>query len=1250
MARKDEAAALMARGLAAHQAGDVAGAAALYRQALDRAPRDADALHLLGVTEHQSGRHAAAAELIARAIGVKGNVAAFHANMGAVLLELGRTEEAVATLRRAVSLDGKHLEACHNLANALRLSGRLREAEEGWRKVLRSAPDFTPAHAQLGELLRAAGRHGEAEPHFRRVAAAAPDDPAPLNNLSILLREMGRVGEAIAYQKAALAKAPTDPAMLGNLAGALHEAGALEQAAGAYAEALRHAPRDPALLNNFGLVLQSLGRDADAVACFDGAVAADPAFADAHDNLGTMAMKAGRPAEAARHHRAALSHRPHGPRSWNNLGNALKAMGRREMAMACWRGAIVLAPVMAEAYANLGNGLRDGEDFAAALASHRRAAVLAPTLAAIHNNLGDAARLGAAPGWAEGRYRCALALDPAYPEAWSNLALAFQRNGDLDGAAVRFDRALVVNPELPGARFNRGLLRLERGALSDGWPDYAYRFASGEVGRARVPPMPAWRGEPLNGGELLVWREQGLGDELMFSSLLSALPTLGGPTLGSGAVVECDRRLVGLMARSLPGVRVRAETLDREGRETLASDAEARHVPMGSLARILRGRLADFPPRQGWLVPDPGLVPKWRERLDEVAPGTLRVGVAWRSLLVTAERAAAYLTLDDFAPILHLPGITFVDLQHGDHEAELSRVEGALGVSIHRWSDLDLKDDLEDVAALIANLDLVITPAVSVGELAGALGTPVWRLGGRDWTWAGTDVRPWFPTMRVVAKRAGEGVDGLMARVARELVALAPPDLLVAPPPPVGLETPDPRALVNAASAALGAGNGASAALRAERALAAEPGLVEAMTTLGAALRSSGDAAAAVSWQRRALAVRPTHVSAWANLSRAECAVGDFARADSAARRALALAPDRVAGLVNLAHAARHRGDGALAARALGRAAGLSPDDRAVRANRALTRLAVGDLAGGWDDYAHRSPLSRAAPEIATLTGRVVEVVAEQGLGDEILFATCLPDVMAVAAGTRFVCDRRLVGLMERGLPGLEVRAKGLPDAIGGKVVDVMAGALPGTFRRTLGAFPVEPIKLAPESGRVARWTRVLDGMGPGLNVGICWASGVGGAERASSRTRLADWRPLADLPGVRLINLRHDPGDGPGDGSMDGSVEGEIAAAEAAWGRRIHRWPGLDLRDDLEEVAALCAALDLVVTVPTAVGELAAAVGTPVWRLTARGDWTGLGTGVRPWFPSCRNVFWEAGVGETGAAAALSRIAAMARGLLMAG
>jgi len=191
-------------------------------------------------------------------------------------------------------------------------------------------------------------------------------------------------------------------------------------------------------------------------------------------------------------------------------------------------------------------------------------------------------------------------------------------------------------------------------------------------------------------------------------------------------------------------------------------------IAAGSLPPLLRPGLTVFPPHAAFLTADADRAAQWRGRVDALGPG-LKVGIAWRSQVVDAHRAAAYTRLEEWAPVLRTPGVVAVNLQYGDVEAEIVAVERALDVRVHRWPDLDLKDDFESTAALTANLDLVVTPAVSAGELAGALGVPVWRLGSGDWTWLGTAVRPWYPSMRLCPPRPGETLAHVLVRIAAEL-------------------------------------------------------------------------------------------------------------------------------------------------------------------------------------------------------------------------------------------------------------------------------------------------------------------------------------------------------------------------------------------------------------------------------------------------------------------------------------------------
>ncbi len=779
-------------------------------------------------------------------------------------------------------------------------------------------------------------------------------------------------------------------------------------------------------------------------------------------------------------------------------------------------------------------------------------------------------------------------------------------------------------------------------------------------------------------------------------------------------VIECDRRLVTLFARSFPGASVRAETPEPR-------DVDVQ-IAAGSLPRLLRPDLRRFPDRTSWLVPDPERVAAWRDRLAALGPG-LRIGIGWRSQLLTGQRGAAYTSLDQWGAIFAVPGLVFVNLQYGECEAELKAAEAGFGVRIHRWSDLNLKDDFEGAAALTANLDLVLSPAMSAGELAGALGVPVWRFGARDWTQLGSAVRPWFPTMRLFQPRPGETLKDALGAIARALrgtqTATTPPSrpmedadtlleraslghregrfaeaadlyeqvLTQRPDDPVALHLSgllahqtgrsawgEPRiaaavrahpeyatAHISLGSVRLALGRAAEAVASFRAALALRPADPAGLSNLGNALDALHAPERAEAAHRRAVAVEPTLAEAQDNHGAVLVRLGRPADAEAAHRRALARAPDLVSGWMNRAVALRRLGrldvadragrvalalDPALAEAMANRGrllretgkpdAGLRWCDRALAVapglpeaafNGAVMRLARGWLGAGWDGYDRRFATREMggalrSPGVPAWTGgdpaglRIL-VWREQGVGDEILFASCLPDLIARAGHVVVECDRRLVPLYRRSFPGATIRqAPERPDDPVGDVDRHTAiGSLPRFLRRSLGDFPHKPGYLRVDDGAVAVWQRrVVEALGPGLAVGVAWRSGHLSPERLPDYTRLEDWGPVFAVPGIVFVNLQY------------GDCAEELAAARQRFGVAPHTFADLDLKNDFEGAAALTAALDLVIAPATSTGELAGALGVPVWRLGRERDWTALGTGVRPWFPSMRIVTTRAG------------------------
>jgi hypothetical protein len=249
---------------------------------------------------------------------------------------------------------------------------------------------------------------------------------------------------------------------------------------------------------------------------------------------------------------------------------------------------------------------------------------------------------------------------------------------------------------------------------------------------ARHVTLSGWRGEPLEGKSLLVWGEQGLGDEIMFASCLPDLLAIG-----ARCTLDCSRRLRPLFRRSFPDIAVPDD-------QTAAIDFT---LALGSLPSLFRRRREDFPRHAGYLRADPAREAFWRRELASLGPGR-KIGVSWRGGLMRTGRALRSLEADQLLPLLRIDGVHWVNLQHGENAAELTRLGNTYGVRVASWEESLI--DLDETAALVAGLDLVITVCSTMVHLAGALGRPAWVLtpSGPAWRYRlqGAEM-PWYPSV-----------------------------------------------------------------------------------------------------------------------------------------------------------------------------------------------------------------------------------------------------------------------------------------------------------------------------------------------------------------------------------------------------------------------------------------------------------------------------------------------------------------------
>ena len=554
-----------------------------------------------------------------------------------------------------------------------------------------------------------------------------------------------------------------DVANLVSTAQRLRQHGRFADAKIAAERALEIEPQDASAWFNLGAALGGLGDLAGAEAAYRRALERDPQYAEAWSNLAGLLRAAGRVEEGLAAYRRALEANPRLAPVWSNFGNVLCDLRRYDDAEAACRRAVELDERFVPGWLNLGKVLHQTKRPADARAACERAVQLTPQLPEAWAGLGNALMALRQFADAIDAYRKALSLHPQSPDFHTNLGIALRRIGlDSDGVAS-LRRALEIDPSHPFASWNLGMALLERGQLEEGWARYEARWARPESPRRRFPA----RGGPPFGGSALLWGEQGVGDHILYARMAAEAAQAG-----TTVTLETDARLVPLFRRSFPDVTVVPQTDPPQ-----VDPARFDHVlPLGSLGRWLRGSFEAFPRHHGYLVADAGTTTAYRQTLARMLPqGSFIVGIAWRSSNpeLANEKSAP---LGEWAPLLTLPGASFVSLQYGDVAEERREAERRFGIRIAAVPGLDVFSDLDGLAAAQAACDLVITTSTINAHLSGALGRHDWlllprRIGGLWYWFADRGDCPWYPGLSLVRQSQDGDWREAMALAAHRLGA-----------------------------------------------------------------------------------------------------------------------------------------------------------------------------------------------------------------------------------------------------------------------------------------------------------------------------------------------------------------------------------------------------------------------------------------------------------------------------------------------
>jgi tetratricopeptide (TPR) repeat protein len=618
-------------------------------------------------------------------------------------------------------------------------------AERWCGEVLRKAPRHPEALHLLGMVRLAGGNARDAVALISRAVEREPHNPAILENLGLAHLAAGDAAGAEAHLRRALALGAAHAMLYMRLGLALLSQRRLEEAVAALRMAAEKAPDDPDVHLNLGNALAQQGEADEALACFRRALALRPDHAHARFNIGAQLQRMGRLAEAETALRGALAAAPGDADAWHNLGAVCQQQARLDEAAACYRKALALDPRQVYARNNLGNLLRGQGRYEEAVAC----------------------------------YQQALADDPAFLDAHVNLGIAWAEQGRLVEASAQYERALVLNPAFADAHYNLGLVRLFRHEFEQGWPGYERRLQAGEIRPTlRKDPasvglyerVPRWErpGEAV-AGEVAIWAEQGLGDQILYSTLIPELIGTEVPL-----VYEVDRRLLGTYERAFPGTRFVA--YDEPPHAALQRASRALFA--GSLPGLLRTTRESFSRQPAKLLGAlPGRVAHYRSRLAALGPGP-KTALSWwsaRKDYVGLRKSAA---LEQLAPLLELAGSHFVDVQYGDTAAERRAVEDATGGRLLHFDEVDYYNDLEELLAILEACDLVITTSNATAHFAGALGKRTWLLYLADnppfhyWAHGGSYRCLWYPSVEIVTARNLADWPSLLQHVAEKLTAV----------------------------------------------------------------------------------------------------------------------------------------------------------------------------------------------------------------------------------------------------------------------------------------------------------------------------------------------------------------------------------------------------------------------------------------------------------------------------------------------
>ena len=485
-------------------------------------------------------------------------------------------------------------------------------------------------------------------------------------------------------------------------------------------------PNEFVVWNILGASYRGLNLIIEASAAFKKVTVLNPSYADGFNNFGSSLYDQENIVEAILCYKKAISLKPDFVEAYYNMGTAYKAQGKLQEAMDAYAQALLLKPDYADVYNNMGNVLKEQGKLDEAIQAYTKVQQLKPEYAESYSNMGIALQYLGKLEEAIESFKKSISLNPESAEAFNNISNVFKEQGEFEKAIKTYEKALFLKPDYADAIWNRSLAFLSMEDFNRGWSQYEARWK--QSNNTSIPlqsSKPRWK--PNKSGRVLIWPEQGLGDLIMFSSVIPEIYKQV-----KKLIVQIDDRLIPLFKRSFPSDIIYFGLTER-----ITEEQYDFHIPIGSLPLYFRKDLQSFKLNNGpYLKADTYKTNNLRSKL--LSDGTKNlIGISWHSTNQLKGAQNRVISLSKLASISGSPKTKLISLQYGDVEKDIVDLFSDFNIKIHQVPEINNKNDIDGLASLISACDRIISIDNSTIHLAGALGKKSKLLlpYACDWRW-----------------------------------------------------------------------------------------------------------------------------------------------------------------------------------------------------------------------------------------------------------------------------------------------------------------------------------------------------------------------------------------------------------------------------------------------------------------------------------------------------------------------------------